>query len=106
MHMRHRLARRLAVLDRDVEGRGVVETGERWRQPPHRLKEVDRLHRGEVIEPARWRSARCLLPLLRVMVMAVVLERADEQVAWQERFEVDQRKAVRGRVENLNGVSY
>lgn len=85
VHVLHALARGLAVLHGDVEGLGAVEPGEGALHARHGEEQVGDFVRGEV------RQARA------------EAQRADEDVAREEGFEVYQGEGVGCCVEDLGG---
>lgn len=85
MHVRHALPSLCAILNRNVEGRRAVEALERALHACDGEEEVGELGRGQVGEEF------------------VPRERADEDVAGQEGFEVYEREGVGGCVEDLIG---
>jgi hypothetical protein len=83
MHVRHALPRRRAVLHRYIEGFRAVDALERALHARYGLKEVGDFEGAEVGE------------------VGMDGEGGDEDVAWEERFEVYEGEGVGGCVEDL-----
>lgn len=106
-----------AILDGDVEGGGGVEACEGWGQGADGAEEVGGLGLGEVGEAGgwrwrwRWRIRSGIRGERRVfggrkrrgstLRLLRLVDRADQDVAWEEWFEVHERKSVGARMEDL-----